>query len=372
MTLMELKKIYNDKRELLILLFGAILICTLTGLVAHRKPQEINVTIFVDRLLQSSPFDNKETRQVIAAIDESAVFSVSNAYSLRDAMQDLIEGNSRAIIALRTGVTGVEAVQVTVDATDIIIQQAITNELRPILEASSKQATIELLPTVGLSPQQASRFISPISVDMKTNEWQEIKYFDLFASPLIIMIILGICLLITVTTVTSERSQGTMERIFASPYRKSEIILSRMLARSVLAITVSILIVLTLKLMFNVALGDLILALIITTLVGINGVIFGLLVSSITYSELESVAYGITSWLVFMIMMGFMWPLETMHPIFESIAHLTPYLYGVHAIRHVSLVGWGLRQVWLDVAILCGFIMVQALVTIQILRREIR
>ena len=52
MTLMELKRIYNDKREPLLLIFGAIILCLVAGLIGDRRPQEINVTILVDHLEQ--------------------------------------------------------------------------------------------------------------------------------------------------------------------------------------------------------------------------------------------------------------------------------------------------------------------------------
>lgn len=372
MTLMELKRIYNDKREPLLLIFGAIILCLVAGLIGDRRPQDINVAVLVNRLEQPSIFEHQDTLQIISEIDKSAVFSVSRTNSLRDAMQLLNNSSIRAVIAMRENSTRLDSVQVTTDSTDYIVTHAILKELSPILKAHARQSTIEFLTTTGLSQQQANQVVNPFSIETKTNEWQEIKYFDLGATPLIVMIVLGICLLTAVTSVTAERTQGTIERIFSSPYKSSELILSKILARSVFAVIVSIIIVLTLKLVFNIALANFPLALIITILVGINAVVFGLLVSCITYVELESVSLGITSWFLFMIMMGFTWPIESMHPIFQFIASSTPYLYAVHAIRHVSLVGWGLSQAWLDLVILCVFIMAQTLIAMLLLKRKIR
>jgi ABC-type multidrug transport system permease subunit len=372
MTLMELKRIYNDKREPLLLIFGAIILCLVAGLIGDRRPQEINVTILVDHLEQPSIFEHQDTLQIISEIDKSTAFAVSRTNSLRDAMQLLNNSSTRAVIVMRENSTGLDSVQVTTDSTDYIVTHAILKELSPILKAHARQSTIEFLTTTGLSQQQANQVVNPFSIETKTNEWQEIKYFDLGATPLIVMIVLGICLLTAVTSVTAERTQGTIERIFSSPYRSSEVILSKILARSVFAVIVSIVIVFTLKLVFNIALANFPLALIITILVGINAVVFGLLVSCITYVELESVSLGITSWFLFMIMMGFTWPIESMHPIFQFIASSTPYLYAVHAIRHVSLVGWGLSQAWLDLVILCGFILAGTLIAMLLLKRKIR
>ncbi len=372
LTLMELKKIYGNKRQLLIVVLGAILLCLVFSLVAHHSPKEINVTVFVDQFERLSVSQHEQTRRIIGDIDRSVVLSVYETYSLDEAMGRLDDRKSRAVIVLKEGSSGIKAVRITIDATDLTIQQAISKELRAILQRNSKQATIEFLSSMGLTPQQANPIINPFSFDIKANAWQEIRFFDSFASPLIILMVLGICLIAAVTGVTSERSRGTIERIFASPYKGSEFILGKILAHSVLAVAVSVVIVFALKLAFGVAVAKPFLALIIAILIGINGVIFGLLVSSFTYVELESVAMGISFYLLFMILMGFTWPIETMHPIFRFLSLLTPYYYGVQAIRHVSLVGWGLSQAWLDLTILCGFIVVQCLATMLILRRQVR
>jgi ABC-2 type transport system permease protein len=369
---MELKKTYNDRRELVIVILGAMLLCLVFSLVAHQSPQGIDVAVFVDNFRRASSFEGAETRQIIADIDRSEVFIVYEAGSHEEAMQRLDNRNSRAVIVLFEGPAGIEEIKVTADTTDFTIQQVISKELPPILEKSNKNAAISLLTGAGLPAEEAAEYVIPLSYDIKTNEWKDLRYFDSYAAPLIILMVLGICLATAVTGVTSERSAGTIERIFASPYKGSEFILSKILAHSVLAIIVSVVIVFTLYLLFGVAIAHPFLALLIAILVAINAVITGLLISSVTYSELESVALGISCYLLFMILMGFTWPLDTMHPFYRFLSSLTPNLYGVHAIREVSLVGWGLDRVWTDLVILCGFIAAQVLLTILILRREIR
>jgi len=371
-TLMELKIIYNDRRKIFVLVFGPIIICLIFGSVSYQSPQDVNVTVFIDRLYQSSPFEHDETRQLIADIDSSEVFSVSEVYSLPDAMERLSSGVTRAVIILEEGTTRLQAIEVTVDVSDRIVQQAILGELPPILEAYSRQSATRFLSGAGLPALQVSQIVAPFNIDIKTNEWHDIKYFDFGASGVIILFVLGICLLMSVTAVTSERTRGTIERVFASPYKGSEIIFSKMLAYSLFAIVVAAIIILTLKLAFDILLGNTLLVFIIAILVGINAVVLGLLVSSITFTELESVLGGILCWFLSLILMGFTWPLETMHPMFTYVSKLIPYSYGVHAIRNVNMAGWGFSQAWLDLAILLGFILVQAMLAMQLLKREIR
>lgn len=370
-TLMELKKIYNDKRRLLVLVLGPIIICLIYGAVSYQSPKDINVTVFIDKFNHLSSLEYEKTRQIVDDIDRSETFLVYEVYSLKDAVQRLNGGVTRATIIMEEGTNNLETIRVTVDVTDRIVQQAIMSELPSILAVHSRQSTIESLPG-GMSSQQSSQIVTPFSMALTTNENQTIKYFDFGASGVIVLFVLGISLLMAATAITSERSKGTIERIFASPYKDSEIIISKMLAYSLFAITVAVIIVLTLKLVFDIVLGNIFLMFFVTVLVGVNAVVLGLLVSAATYTELESILGAVSFWFLSLILMGFTWPLETMHHIFTYLSRLIPYSYGVHATRNINLAGWGLSQIWLDLVILSGFIVVQLLAVMLMLKREIR
>jgi len=364
MVLAELKKLWNNKRQLLLLTLGPIILCILLGFVAYDFPKEIDITV-----LSSG---GEETQQLIGEINKSKTFSVSETNSLKDAMESLDKGDTRAVIILSEREDSLESAKVIIDATDSTIRQITYLELRSIFQEHSRDISVELLTDQGIPPQQATQFISQFDLTFKTNAWKDLGFFDSFASAITVLIVLVIPLLGAVTAITSERSKGTIERIFASPFRRSEIIVSKLIAHSIFAIMVVILLIGTLKLVFDITLGNVGLILLITTLVGINAVIFGLLVSSLTYTEMESIFLGIAFMFLFMVLMGYMWPIETMHPVLKYVALLTPYIYGVDAIRHINVLGGGFPDVWLDLVILCGFIVAQGIIATQFLRRGIR
>jgi ABC-type multidrug transport system permease subunit len=369
---LELKRLYNDKRQVLILILGPIIICLIFGSVYHSSPQGINVTVFVDHPGNSSSSESVETRQLIAEIDASGTFSVTEVNSLSDATHRMTAGVTRAVIVMEEGVTGLREIQVTVDVTDPMVQQTINMQLPLIFEAHSRDLAVKYLSNAGVPSEQAAQILTPLSTDIKTNEWTHLKPFDLGASGVMVLFFLGICLLMSATAITSERSKGTIERIFASPYKGSEIILSKMLAHGLFAVVVSVIIILTVKLIFDVVLANVFLVFIIAVLTGVNAVIFGLLVSAVTYTELESVLLGTLCWFMFILLMGFTWPLETMYPVFQYVGQVTPYFYSLHAMRHVNMVGWGFSLVWPDLVILFAFIVAQAFVAMVVLRREIK
>ena len=365
----ELKRIRNDKFLLLLLIFGVPILCTAFGFVAYKSPEEIHVAVFTDK-----SFEDGKTRQLIDEIDRSKSFSITGAYpfdSQEDVIQHLNQGDARAAIILNEGQAGIESIGVYLDARDPSIMQVIYSELPPVFGKYFSDISFEFLTSQGVSPQQAKQIVSPFETTFKTNARQDLKFFDFYASAAMVLIALGIPLLLTVTAITSERSTGTIERIFVSPYKRLEIIASKMIAHSVMMLMIAILTVATLKLVFDVALGNIGLVLLIIMLIGVNGVIFGLLISSITYTEAESVLMGVICFLGFMVLMTYLWPWETMHPAVEYMSYLIPFTYGIQAMRHVNMIGAGFSDVWLNLVILAGFIVIQALIASQVLRRRI-
>ena len=163
-----------------------------------------------------------------------------------------------------------------------------------------------------------------------------------------------------------------MERIFVTPYHRTEIIGGKILAYSVLAVIIALLVTVTLKAIFNIALGNIGLILLATILVGMNAVIFGLLISSLTYTETESIIVGILCFFAFLGLMTYLVPWETMHPGARFLSRLLPYTYGIQASRRINLNGAGFDDVWMDLTLLSIAIFVQLSIAIPVLRREIK
>jgi ABC-type multidrug transport system permease subunit len=333
--------------------------------VAHSRPENLGIAVYTDSFARGGLFEDAPARQLLQDLEESPFFSVTRSPSLGQALERVDRQDSRAALILEEGPDGLARARVILDVTDLTIQQLAGGELQQILNERVREAAA----ASGPLPPEA---LQPIpALDIQTNEIQQAGLFDATASPLIILIVLGVCLLTSVTALTSERTAGTYERLFSLPFKKGEVILSKALARSLLAALVSGVILLTLKLVFDIAMARPALALLVAVLTGINGVTFGLLISSVTRVELESVSVGITGWFLFITLMGFMWPLETMHPVFQRAALLTPYFHGVFAMKHINLLGWELRQVLPALAWLAGFIPLQLLLSSLLLKREL-
>ncbi|MDY6834643.1 MAG: ABC transporter permease [Chloroflexota bacterium] len=371
-TKTELKRIWNDRPQLLIYIIGPIILCTIMGFVAFKSPEGIDLSIFVSKSPEALVAENEGIQQLIDHIDESEPFSVFEVSTHEEGMRRLEEGETNAVVTLIEGASGLEGVDILVDETDPTIKQCIYSELPSILEGYSDDKSVEMLNAEGMAPEKSTEIISPINVTIETNGNGNISFFDSYASGLIILVVLGIPLLQAVTAITSERSKGTIERVFASPFGKGEIITGKLLALSVFAIIVAVLTTATLKIIFDITLGNLYLVLLTAALVGISGVIIGLLISSITYSEAQSMLVGVLVFLGFVILMTFLWPFETMHPYITYVSQGIPFTYAIDTIRRLNIAGSGLLEIWMNLAILSGSIVVLSGISTIVLKREIR
>jgi ABC-type multidrug transport system permease subunit len=368
---MELKRMAHDRRRVVILILGPLAICLVFGLVFNHYPEHIDLTLFVDRQDFSPVSHQPETTRLIHTLEGTDRFYVTRVFSMEEAFRRLKQGRTRVVVVVIEGKTQMEAVKVTVDVTDRILQQMIRIELPRLLNRYYGLVALSYLSRQGIPLEEAFPYIHPFSMELKTNEWKEIGYFDVAASGVIVLFVVGICLLMSVTAVTAERSNGTLERILASPYKNSEIILGKLSAYAVLAVIVTLMVILSLKMIFNIVLGNPFLVFLFSILTGGNAVALGLLISAVTRNELESIMAGILCWFLAMILMGFTWPLETMHPLMTWGSRLNPFLYGLQAVRHINLNHWGLALVWFNLIVLLLSMIFLVFLAVCFFRREI-
>jgi len=383
----ELKQIWNNKRLLGLLLLVPIVICFCFGFVAYKNPTDISITAFVEK--PENVLISSEIQKVVQGIndytrdDGSQPFNVT--YELNSqtaAMKKLNDMQTRALMILTQGQNGqLEKVEVTCAIGEPAITSVINLELGKYFDSYSKQISVQKLAAIintqnqisnKTAIEQADKLLFNVKTVMLTDAWTQLRYFDFYASAIIVIMAIGMPMLISAISITSERARGTIERVFVSPYRKSEIILGKVLANSVMAIIFVVLFIGVMKLLFDMALGDIWLVMLLGILVGINGTVLGLLVSSVTYSEAESVIIGIMGMLGLMTMITYITPWETMHPVIYFISRIIPFTYGIQAIRQINMAGVGIAQVWPTLIILLVSIIGMTLIAIPVLRREVR
>ncbi|MFC1642602.1 ABC transporter permease [Myxococcota bacterium] len=170
-----------------------------------------------------------------------------------------------------------------------------------------------------------------------------------FIVPGLIAVILAImAVLLTALTVAREWERGSMEQLFATPVRRLEVILGKLLPYVVLGLVQVLLVTTVGAWLFGVP------------MVGSLGLLFGaaflflmgmlgqgLLISVITKNQQVATQVGVvSSMLPTLLLSGFLFPIQNMPPFLQVISLVIPGRYFIVVLRGVLLKGNGLDVLW--------------------------
>jgi ABC-2 type transport system permease protein len=162
--------------------------------------------------------------------------------------------------------------------------------------------------------------------------------------------------LLTSVSFLRERSQGTIERLMVSPLSRTELVLGYVCGFLLFAALQSLLILLYVIYVLQVHYrGNLALLFLVTLALTVGGVNMGIFASAFARNELQVVQF-IPLLLVPQILLGgLFFPVATLPPVLKQIALVLPVTYANYALKDVMLKGFGLGDIWPDLAALVAF-----------------
>ena len=153
-----------------------------------------------------------------------------------------------------------------------------------------------------------------------------------------------------------ERSQGTMERLLATPATRLEMVLGYMLGLGLFAlIQVAIILFFTVWVLKIHYLGSLAVLFVIVAFLAIVGITMGILASVFARTEFQVIQFVPLLIIPQALLSGLFWPVEEMPNYLQPFAYIMPLTYANRALRDVMLKGWGLAEIWPNLLILLGF-----------------
>ena len=175
--------------------------------------------------------------------------------------------------------------------------------------------------------------------------------------------------LISGMALLKERTSGTLDRLLATPVKRSDIVFGYMLAYSLVAALQTFVIVLStiwlldLEVLGNI--GDVIIVNIIFALVALS---FGLLLSTLAKSEFQMMQF-IPLVVTPQIFFSGIIPLDAMADWVQSLGKFLPLYYAGHALSKIILNGTSILQLGFDISILLIFLLVLTILNVIGLKR---
>ncbi len=200
----------------------------------------------------------------------------------------------------------------------------------------------------------------------------EFDTMDFIAPVYVGLLVMFFVFLLTCVSFIRERSQGTMERLLATPANRLEIVLGYMAGLGLFALLqVTVIVLFTVWVVRIHYLGSLAMLFVVVALLAVVGVSMGILASAFAHNEFQVVQFIPLLIIPQALLSGVFWAVEEMPTYLQPLAYAMPLTYANRALRDVMLKGYGLVQIWPDLAVLLGFAALLVILGTLTMRREV-
>jgi ABC-2 type transport system permease protein len=196
---------------------------------------------------------------------------------------------------------------------------------------------------------------------------------DYFGGAFIGLVVFFLVFVITCVAFLRERSQGTLERLMASPLRRGEIVLGYMLGFTLVGLVqaaeVLVFCLYVLKVHNS---GSVLLIFAIEALMALSAVNLGIFLSMFARTEFQAVQFIPLAVAPQLLLSGVIFPISSEPSWLQAVSNVLPLTYVVNGLRDVMLKGadLGWSSIQLDVGVLAGFCLLMVLAAGATLRRR--
>ena len=198
----------------------------------------------------------------------------------------------------------------------------------------------------------------------------ESNVLDHIAPALLATLALFFSFLLTGISFLRERSQGTMERLTASPVSRLDIVVGYLLGFFVFALTQTLIIVLftiyVLGINYHSDLWQVFVFQIVVITVAVN---LGIFISTFARNEFQMIQFIPLIIVPQIFLSGVIWPVEQMPDYLQLLSTILPLKYAVDGLRDIMLAGKSLLDVTLELSVLVGFAIIMSILAATTLRR---
>jgi len=195
---------------------------------------------------------------------------------------------------------------------------------------------------------------------------------DFFAPMFIAYIGFFLIFLLTSVSFLRERTQGTMERLAASPVTRLELVLGYMLGFAFFSVLQAIVLLLFTIYALQVQYTGSLLSIFVVILALVMGAVnLGIFLSAYAKNELQAVQFIPIVILPQVVLSGLLWPVQDMPGWLQAIANVMPLTYAINALTDIMIRGMSLASTWPLLLFLIGFAVAMAVLAAATVRREV-
>lgn len=247
------------------------------------------------------------------------------------------------------------SLQVLVDGSDPTVARAAMSAVQLLGLDKSLELQNQRLAALGTTASKA------MPLDIETRVWYnpDMKSTVFNIPALIGLILQNVIAMLTSFSMVREKERGTMEQLVVTPIRSLELLLGKLLPFVVIGF-VSLSLILAMGIFwFGVPpKGSLLLLILLSTLFLFTILAIGLLISTVSRTQLQAMQMTFILILPSILLSGFVFPRETMPRLLQILGGLLPLTYFLEIVRGIFLKGIGIEYLWQDTLALCTFALI--------------
>lgn len=352
-----LQQFRRDRRTLALLFVAPVVILGLLGYLIRGSSSTPAVGI-------SNEDQGRLGATFVSALERSSLITATTI-SASDGEAKLKDGSLVAYIVFPPDFS--QRAQAGTIAPDVHLEGSQPGTTAPVLQALQQSLTS----VVSSGPGAGFHFQPQILYLYGGRGFDTLDYFG---AAFIGLVVFFLVFVITIVAFLNERSQGTLERLMASPLRRGEIVVGYMLGFMVLALIQSVEV-----LVFSLAVlkvhnqGNVVLIFGIEALMVLAAVNLGIFLSMFARTEFQAVQFIPLVIVPQVLLSGILFPVSTEPKALQVVSDVLPLTYAVNGLRDVMIKGadltWGSLQ--LDIGVIAGFGVLVIVAGIATLRRRI-
>ena len=346
-----IKELLRDKRTLAMMFVAPVFIMWLMNLMFSAS-----TTVNVKLATQDLPTG------LVTKMDELDHVDVETYQDLDQAKKALADEKVDAVISYKDGEYQVDYANTDASKTTMtrqVLRTSIVNEGTDQLLSRVKQA----LPQLKLDAKAPEIKESYQYGDKNTG------FFARMIPILIGFVVFVFVFLISGMALLKERTSGTLDRLLATPVKRSEIVYGYMLSYGIIAIFQTAVVVLAAIWLLDVeVVGNILNVIIVNVVLALVALAFGILLSTLAKSEFQMMQFIPLVIMPQLFFSGII-PLSSMGEWAPTVGKFLPLTYSGDAISQIILYGHNLGDILPNLGVLMIFLIILTILNIVGLRR---
>jgi ABC-2 type transport system permease protein len=356
----EMLHIVRDPMTLFFSLFVPIVELFMLGYAIDTNVRHIRTVVFdlartqeSRQLLQS--FENSEDFRIIREVFTDQELSAAIVSGQARVAIKIPEDYSRRLLAGQTAqllvlVDGSES-SVAAEAVNVANALALRESLKQLM-GNRTAMPVDARPRVLFNPDTRSA--------------------NFFIPGLLVVMCQMMAVMLTANAIVREKEQGTLEQLFMTPVRASELILGKLLPYLLFTFVEFCAIALLMRTVFQVPIHGAFLTLAAIMFPFVLGMLgLGLWISTRASTRDASMQMSMATVIPSIFLSGYVFPIDSMPAFFYYFAHLIPTTWMIDAARGVILRGAGWADLQTHVLVLWGMALAMVLASMLRFRKQL-